>query len=351
MILVTGSTGLLGGHMIYALLTSNERIAALRRPSAGSDTLREIFSCYGENQSGLTDRIDWRTGDLLDRESLGKALEGITCVVNCAAVVSFDRRDSKALVATNVTGTRNLVQAIREKDGDRPRLIHISSIAALGDGPGDDPKFLIDEETPRDPRRRRSAYSLSKYESEKVITGSDLDATVLNPGVILGPGQWTKGSSQFFVKAWEGLRYYPYGGTGYVDVRDVCSIICKIIERRSGIGHMERYCLVGENLRYREFFNLATDEFGNANPNVYAGKFMTGLAWRADSLRSLMTGRQQVLTRETARTSQRISFYSAAKIRKELQFEFRPVDETIEWVARYYRNFVARTSIDSEKYL
>ena len=241
-------------------------------------------------------------------------------------------------------------------------LIHISSIAALGDGPGDDPDFLIDEETPRDPNRKHNGYSISKYESEKVLEELGVEAIILNPGIILGPGQWTKGSSQLFEKAWTGLKYYPYGGTGYVDVRDIASIILEILKTNTRVslssvlsspglanglpvglssvypspGLLSRYCLVGANLRYREFFNLVTDEFGKPNPSIFADRFLSEIAWRADTIRARLTGRNPVLTRETARAAQRISFYSSAKIERELGFRYREIGETVEWVAGCY---------------
>ncbi|MCX6226494.1 MAG: NAD-dependent epimerase/dehydratase family protein [Bacteroidia bacterium] len=386
MFLITGSTGLLGSHVLYALLQKHDRVAALKRPSAKIDTLREIFSYYTHEPDALMERINWQTGDLLDKESLNLALEGISCVINCAAVVSFDPRDRKRMIANNVEGVRNLAEAILSKEvrGLRTGLIHISSISALGDGPGDEPKFLIDEDTPRDPKRRHSGYSVSKFDSEKLLREMGVNAIILNPGVILGPGQWTKGSSQLCVKAWQGLKYYPYGGTGFVDVRDLADIITQIGDQVSGIGYRgsgigdqvsgigdqvsgigdqvsgigdqpapasdlnlspssdfrlpssvpgERFCIVGANLRYRDFFNLVTDEFGKPNPHIYAGKFMTGLAWRADTLRSGIKGRNPLLTRETAIAAQRISFYSSKKICNALNFEFRPIEETIAWVA------------------
>jgi len=372
MFLITGSTGLLGGHVLYALLQKHERVAALKRPSAKTDTLREIFSYYTNDPDQLMERIDWRTGDMLDKESLVQAMEGISGVINCAAIVSFNPRDRKNLIANNVEGTRNLAEAIRRqedektlrREGEKTLLIHVSSTSALGDGSGDDPKSLIDEDTPRDPNRRHTGYSVSKYESEQVLREMGLNVVILNPGIILGPGQWEKGSSQLFIKAWQGLKYYPYGGTGYVDVRNVAGIITEIINQLSVVGYHEtqssalpvfssssltvlpstlleeRFCLVGANLRYREFFNLVTDEFGKPNPHIYAGKFLSGLAWRADALRARITGRYPLLTRETAEAAQRISFYSADKIRKALDYRFRPVEETIEWVAACYRRFV-----------
>ncbi len=397
MILVTGATGLLGGHLIYDLLQKHEKVAALKRPSASLDTLREIFSFYTKDPDQLLDRIEWRTGDLLDKESIVKALDGIDCVINCAAIVSYQKKDRDRMITNNVEGTRNLAEAIRTKRQETEdkrrktaelRLIHISSISALGDGPGNSTKFLIDEETPRDPNRKHNGYSISKYESEKVLTDLGLEAIILNPGIILGPGQWFKGSSQLFEKAWQGLKYYPYGGTGYVDVRDLTAIIDQVSgvgspsiaecrgQRRgprlrgddnssmepSSISSLQsavfslpssvprssssspdllprsvRYCVVGANVRFRDFFNMVTDEYGRPNPTIFAGKFMTQIAWRADTLRARLAGRNPLLTRETAEASQHISYYSSAKICNTLNFQFRPIENTIDWIATLYK--------------
>jgi nucleoside-diphosphate-sugar epimerase len=348
MILVTGGTGLLGGHVLYALLQRYERVAALKRPLASLENIHEIFSFYEPEPDLLMQRIEWREGDLLDRGSLARAMGGISLVVNCAAIVSFDSRDRSRMISNNIDGTRNLALAILDREendrsGARCLLIHISSTAALGDGPGDDPGWLIDEDTPRDPKRRHNGYSESKYESGKIPAEMGLNFVSLNPGIILGPGQWTKGSSQLFVKAWQGIKYYPYGGMGYVDVRDVADIITLLThqhETASGGPAFtgQRFCLVGANLRYREFFNLATDEFGKPNPRLYAGRFLSGLAWRTDTLRARISGGNPLLTRETAESAQRISYYSAEKVRNAFGFRFRSIESTVEWVAGCFRS-------------
>lgn len=370
MLLITGGTGLLGGHVLYALLQKYDRVAALIRPSGRKDNLREIFSFYTPDPEPLLERIDWRSGDLLDKESLVKAIEGVSLIINCAAIVSFNPADRKRLIANNVEGTRNLAEVLLAASqrkgpdglGSAPRsLIHVSSTSALGDGPGNDPAFLIDEDTPRNPIVCHTGYSVSKFESESLLLDMGVRAVILNPGIILGPGQWEKGSSQLFVKAWHGLKFYPYGGTGYVDVRDVGDIILRICSLLSGNNLQEfksynindlqsssvpflhsslpgeRFCLVGANLRYRDFFNLVTDEYGKPNPDIYAGKFLSELAWRAEALRALITGEKPLLTSETAKSAQRINYYSSEKIRKILDYQFRPAEETIEWVAGCYR--------------
>ena len=432
MILLTGATGLLGGHTLYALLQKHERVAALKREHSSVEGLREIFSFYTDHPDSLMERIEWRTGDMLDADSLVRAMDGITCVINCAAIVSFDPKDRNMLIRNNVIGTKNLVHAMMDKTRDKRQetrdkrqetgdgrqetgdgreadmtsglwsldfcLIHVSSTSALGDSPGNDVKFLIDEETPRDLNRRHNGYSESKYGSEQIVwnaieghegirasglkelplapgaerrvergLGGEADsasrithhasrfpAIILNPGIILGPGQWTKGSSQLFRQAWEGLKYYPYGGTGYVDVRDVAEIIREMVEEVEEVEEVEnckpklinsstsqllgqRFCVVGANLRYKEFFDKVTDEFGKPNPYIYAGKFLSGLAWRADTLKARLTGRYPLLTRDTAESAQRISFYSSEKIQQALDFKFRPIEETLDWVCSLYQ--------------
>lgn len=354
MILVTGATGLLGAHILAALTGTTKRIAALIRPAGNQDVVREVFSYYHKNPEEALARIEWRTGNLLKPDSLSGLFSGIRIVVNCAATVSFDPRERKKLIRENVAITRNLIDAWAstglgfdqdnvDAENERNLLIHVSSTSALGDAPGNDPGFFVDEETPRNPGLIHTGYSVSKYESENLVweaAGKGLGVFIINPGIILGPGQWNRGSSLLFSEAWKGLKFFPYGGTGYVDVRDVCQIIFKGISNwEKGIreGREERYCVVGFNMRYKEFFDRVTDEFGKPNPVIYAGRFLTGLAWRMDMFRARFTGKPPVITRETARSSRRISYYSSKKIRKTLDFEFRPASETLAWICDIYK--------------
>ncbi len=348
MILVTGATGLLGAHLLARLAGEGRPVAALRRADSNMKVVQEIFSYSTKGPDVWMERIDWRTGDMMDAESLGRALEGVDVVVNCAAIVSFDPKDRQKLIKNNEEGIKNLVQEIKKKEpGLKIFLVHISSTSALGDGPGDDVKFLIDEETPRDLKRWHNGYSVSKYASEQVvwkaIREQGLEAVILNPGIILGPGQWYKGSSQLFTQAFKGLKFFSYGGTGYVDVRDVVEVIeraRRAVPVRDPAANSllgERFILVGANLRYKEFFDRVTDEFGKPNPTVFAGPFMTELAWRLDTLRARVMGKTPLITRDTARSAQRIAFFSSEKVKKTLDFEFRPIEETFAWVCDLYK--------------
>ena len=79
-----------------------------------------------------------------------------------------------------------------------------------------------------------------------------LNSVIVNPSVILGPGDWTKGSSQMFEKVWSGLKFYSTGSTGYVDVLDVAECLIKLLN--SAIIN-ERFILNAGQMKYREVFD------------------------------------------------------------------------------------------------
>lgn len=351
-ILVTGATGLLGSHLLHRLAidadTGDLEIIGLKRPNSDLNKVREVFSFYSDKQEDLFDLIQWREGDILDRDSLVGALDGIDLVYHCAAIVSFDPRDRERLIQNNIDGTRNLLYALGWGFGSpvdgvtmhrdpTAALIHISSTSALGDAPGNDPHFFVDETTPRDPNRRHSGYSVSKYESEKLVWQAmeqGLNATIFNPGIILGPGFWNKGSSKLFTQMQNGLKFYTKGGTGYIDIRDLVEILVQQIPSPQSPfpNPHSRFCLVGQNYYYKNFFKRVADQLGVPRPSIKAGKFLSGLAWRIDSLRARIKNSYALITRETAESANRISFYNNQKAKDAFNFEFRSMEETIEWI-------------------
>jgi len=105
MILVTGATGLVGGHLLWHLLQENENVAAIKRITSNLQPLRTIFSFYTNEPDLYLNKIDWRTADVLDEKSLEKAFSQIDVVYHCAAIVSLGN-GSNAMIETNVQGTK-----------------------------------------------------------------------------------------------------------------------------------------------------------------------------------------------------------------------------------------------------
>jgi dihydroflavonol-4-reductase len=120
MILVTGGTGFLGAYIIKELVEKGYPVIAIRR----SPKLPVYIS------KNILDKVQWMDGDVLDINSLEDAMEGVDTVIHSAAIVSFIKKERKNMYRVNVDGTANVVNVALEKNVRR--LIHISSVAALG---------------------------------------------------------------------------------------------------------------------------------------------------------------------------------------------------------------------------
>ena len=120
MVLVTGGTGFLGSYLIKHLIDKRYPVRAIRRSNKLPFWIDEqVF-----------EKVEWLDGDVLDVVALEEAMEGVDAVIHSAAVVSFVKKNRKEMYKVNVEGTANVVNMMLEKNVKR--LIHISSVAALG---------------------------------------------------------------------------------------------------------------------------------------------------------------------------------------------------------------------------
>lgn len=335
MILVTGGTGLVGSHLLFDLLSKGKQVRALKRSSSNLELVRTTFDYYSEKAEKLFEAIEWFDGDMLDPFSLDEALRGIEDVYHCAALVSFQKEDRKSMQNINVMGTRNLVNACIH--ANIRKFCMVSSIAALGTP--EEGENTVTETTPWSPEDKRSAYSTSKFLSElEVWRGIEegLKAVIVNPSIILGPGQWDKGSSKLFSTVANGLKYYTQGITGYVDVRDVSKAMIELME--SDISN-ERFVLNSEDCTYEFIFKTIAKALGLIGPTKYASKKMTEIGWRLAYLKKIFLLKQPGFTKETARAAHNIKYYSNQKIKETLNFEFIHVEKSIEDTAKLYLKY------------
>ncbi|MEM6337385.1 MAG: SDR family oxidoreductase, partial [Bacteroidota bacterium] len=295
--LVTGATGLLGSELVRQLVEANEPVAILRRPTSKLDLL-----------GPAADAVEHRIGDVTDVDSVHDAMQDVTRVYHLAAYIGFGgASDAEKLHRVNVGGTANVVNAAREA-GVR-RLVHTSSIAALGrTGTEDDP---IDESAIWQPSPENTLYAKSKYEAELEIhrgIAEGLDAVMVNPSLIFGPGRPEENTMQIALKVKNGrLPAYPTGGTCVVDSADVASGHRRaMLHGQTG----ERYVLGGENLRWKAIFEALAKAFGVKPPQrpmppriAYAGAIVMEAAAK-------LFRRPALVTRETVRTANRFYRYS-----------------------------------------
>ncbi len=327
--LVTGGTGIVGAHVLDALLAQGREVRALLRQGGDASIVRRILRHYHADGDVRFQRIQWVEGDLFDVDQLRGAMEGVEHVYHCAALVSFDPRDRDALLRTNVQGTANVVDAALEC-GVR-RLCHVSSTATIGGaldgGTGDETKAFTEE-------KRSSAYAISKAQAELEIhrgIAEGLDAVMVNPCVVIGPGLPGRSSMTMIERVRQGTRFFPKGSNAVVDARDVATAMTRLItEGATG----ERYLLIGENLPYRKLFTLIATSNGKAAPSMELPPWTLELAWRAEAMRTLFGGRPLV-TRNTARTASRTRHYDGSKATKLLGMHFRAAEEAVANVAAF----------------
>ncbi|MCG8578369.1 MAG: NAD-dependent epimerase/dehydratase family protein [Bacteroidales bacterium] len=329
MILVTGATGLVGSHLLNALIKKGEKVRALCRSEESKATVKAIFRHY--NTHGF-ESIEWFMADLMDYFLLKDAMKGVDRIYHCAAMVSFKPSDRNEMFNINVEGTANLVNAAIELDVKR--FCHVSSIATLGKSQNGE---LIDETTFWQNDDNHSVYSQSKFRAEMEVwrgTKEGLNAVVVNPSVIIGPCPDDQSSGQLINTLSKNMTFYTGGGTGFVDVRDVVDSMILVCQSEYV---NERFVINGENLKYQELMKTAARVFNVKEPSIKANRILTGLAWRFERLKYMLWRTAPKMTKETARTSQNQSKYSSEKLTNSFGNSFYSIEEALVNVAEFRR--------------
>ena len=333
MILVTGGTGLLGSHLLYHLSITDVNIRALYRSENKRQHVRTIFSYYSDNPDELFAKIEWMKGDILDIPFLESAFENINTVYHTAAIVSFARSGEKEMKRVNIEGTANIVNLCNQYNVHK--LCHVSSIATLSkpiDG------SAITEEDYWNPDAVNSGYGISKNGAEmEVWRGIEegLNAVIVNPSIIIGPGLWDTSSGKLFTSVKNGMKFYTKGGSGFVGVNDVAEIM--ILLMNSDVVN-ERFILNSENSTYRELFSSIALNLNLKPPHIRARKWMLSLAWKIDVIKSTFFGGDQRLNKDSARSANSTSIFSNRKIREEINVSFKKIDHVINEVSKIYLN-------------
>jgi len=322
MVLVTGGTGFLGSYIIKQLVEKGYAVRAIRR----SNTIPSWIS------PEIVAKVEWVEGDVLDVVSLEDAMEGVDSIIHSAAVVSFAKKDRRNMYQVNVEGTANVVNMALEKK--TRRLIHISSVAALGRTMGGG---HVDEEKKWEESKVNTHYAKSKYKAELHVwrgISEGLEGVILNPSTILGYGDWNSSSCAIFKNIYQEFKWYSPGVNGFVDVEDVAKAILLFLENNV---NEERFIVNGDTWSFKELQDVIADGFGKKRPARLASPFLMGIAWRMEKIKSLFSGKKTLLTKESARVAQSKTWFENDKILSALPgFSFTPLGETIKKACERY---------------
>ena len=316
MILVTGGTGFLGSYLIKNLVEKGLPVRALQRT--------DNFPFYIPRD--IYNKVEWIKGDVLDLVSLDDAMKNVESIIHTAAIVSFSKDKRKEMYQVNVEGTENVVNMALENN--LKRLVHISSIAALGRTTKPE---MVTEEKKWEENPNNTHYAISKHHAELHAWrgfAEGLEGLVLNPSTILGYGDWHQSSCAVFKNAYRSFPWYTEGLNGFVGVEDVAEAAVQALA--SSLNH-KRFIVNADNWAFRKLFDTMADDFQKPRPNKKATRTMGAIAWRLEKLKSMLTGSKPLLTRETAKVAHsKTSFANKALLLALPGFSYTPLETVIK---------------------
>jgi dihydroflavonol-4-reductase len=321
--LVTGATGLVGNNVVRLLLAAGHDVAVLARGTSDPRPLADL-------------PVRTIAGDVRDAVAVARACEGVEVVVHAAGHVHIGWTQRDLHQAINVEGTRHVAAAAR---GAGARLVHVSSVNALGLGRLDAP---ANEESAL-PGIVPVPYVTSKREAEQIVlneVGRGLWAAIVNPATMFGPWDWKPSSGTMLLEVTRNAFYAPVGCGSFCDARDVAAGVRAVAERgQSG----RRYILAGHNLHFRDAWRQIAALVGKPGPRLPMGPIFRAIAGPVCDLRTRLTGRESAANSAALAMSRQSHCFSSARAERELGYRFRPLDQTLadawQWLGDHeYRN-------------
>jgi len=331
MIFVTGATGILGRVVVLELLKKGKNVRASKRPGSNLKDVRHSYSFYTENPDDFFNRIEWVDVDFDDIVSLQDALIGVDEVYHCAAKVSFHPHDEKEMYHTNVKGTENLLFAC--EGSEVKKFLHVSTIAVLDIF---NEKGELDESSEFNPKEEHSAYAISKHLAEMEVwraSAEGLNTIIVNPGMIIGSGNWGQSSGDIF-PTFEKNSFTFSGGTSYIDVKDAAEISIQLMDKNV-FG--ERFILISENKKYEDLGKQIRSKLGLKKAKILT-KSQLNLGRLANILFGWLIPKLRIITKSNIESISSLNIISNQKIKKEIDYQFIPVTESIDFHLNNYIN-------------
>src|SRR5581483_3202495 len=323
--LVTGGTGFLGAHVVRRLVERGERVSVLSRGAAA-----DLEALGAEIVQGDVTR------DLEGSTPLARALDGVDRVYHLAGFVSRSPDDGQRMMRVHVDGTRRVLEAAAKAAVRRVVLSSTSGTIAVSRTP----EPILDETAPY-PTEIVSGwpYYLSKIYQEKLAldlaSTLGLDLVVVNPSLLLGPGD-LRDSSTGDVKKFlrKEIPIVPPGGVNFVDARDAAAATVEAMERgRAG----ERYLLGGPNWTCAEFFGRLERTSKVRGPRVkIPDRVARGAATFFEHAFKFFD-KPSPVERISVEMSQVFWYCDSSKAQRELGFEQRDPGETLDDTVRDLR--------------
>ena len=318
---LTGATGFVGSAVARKLLSEGLAVRALVRRSSNRSNLE-----------GLD--LNLVEGDIRDAELLHRVVHGVRYVFHVAADYRLWAPDPKEIFATNVDGTRAIMELALEAGVER--VVYTSSVATLR---LPDNGAAADETAPLDQADAIGAYKQSKVLAERLVermvAEANLPAVIVNPSTPIGPRDVRPTpTGRIVVEAATGrMPAFVDTGLNLVHVDDVAAGHVAAL-RRGRVG--ERYILGGENLSLGQMLAEIARLAGRRPPTVKLPRALIfPIAYAAEGL-ARITKREPFVTVDGLRMAKYKMFFSSAKAERELSYHARPAAEALADAYRWF---------------
>jgi len=316
MILVTGASGFVGGHVARLLAERGCPVRVLIRKTSDLRGIADL-------------RVERRFGDLREAQTLDAAVDGCESVYHVAADYRLWTPDPSELYRSNVEGTKNLLEAAR-RAGVR-RVVYTSTVGCIGVPGGSEgsPVALAD---------MTGHYKRSKFLAEQAAleyAEAGLPVVVVNPTAPVGERDLKPTPTGRIIVDFLRGRMPAYVDTGLnlVDVRDVATGHLLAAERgRPG----ERYILGARNMTLRQILETLAGLTGRPAPKV---RIPYAVAWAygaAGTALARWTGREPRAPLEAVRMSRKKMWVRTEKAERELGFRAGPVEGALQRATEWF---------------
>lgn len=336
-VFVTGASGLLGSHILIEFSQSADIVYALFRSENSKQLTEKVFEFYGK--SSFYQKVVWVKGDLSDFNLLLQITKNVNLVIHSAALVSFEKGDRRELYKANVEGTRKLLRAVGNSTVEK--FVFISSVATIRNK-NVEGQFVEDGVVMGG--RSWSDYACSKTEAEEMVIAArkkGLNTVIVNPGVILGPGNINSSSTAIFKTVKEGLKFYTSGINGVVDVRDVVMSIQLLLEKEKTES---RYVCVAENIAFKKLFTIIANEFGVSPPSLKASPLLLKIACTIELIISSVLNRKPRITKENTSAAFTKMEFSSSQLVNDIGIDFRSVEEAVKNTVGFLKSHPRNTN-------
>jgi len=320
-VMVTGATGFIGSNLARELLKQGYQVKALVRKDSNR-----------KNIDGLD--IEVVIGDLRDRTSLDKALNGCEALFHVAASYTLWSAESKDIYITNLKGTENILAAALA--GGIERIVYTSTESTIGIPKNGN---LANEEIEIDPDNLAGHYKRSKYMAEKLalgMCGDGLPLVIVNPTMPVGPLDIKPTPTGQIIVDFLNRKMPAYVNTGFnvVDVEDVAKGHILALEK-GRIG--ERYILGNKNLTLKEIFVILESISGVKAPRFRIPIwFALGMAYMDEFFSGKVLRRHPRVPLAGVKTARSFRHFDCSKAIQEFGLPQTPVEVALEKAVRWF---------------